>query len=110
MIKNYLKIAYRNLFKNKTYNAINILGLAMGLASFILLLLYLNYELSYDKWDAELSTVYRVSLKEGEEVYPATPTPLASFIAEKYPNCVAATSIQSAGDVEVLFKLFDKQN
>ncbi len=109
MIKNYLKIAYRNLFKNKTYNAINILGLAMGLASFILLLLYLNYELSYDKWDAELNKVYRVSLKDGEEVYPATPTPLASFIAEKYPNCVAATSIQSAGDVEVLFSANNKK-
>ena len=54
MFKNYIKIAWRNLVKSKVYSTVNILGLAAGLASFIIILLYLNYELSYDKWNPEL--------------------------------------------------------
>jgi putative ABC transport system permease protein len=109
MITNYFKLAWRNLFKNKTYSAINILGLAMGLASFILLLLYLNYELSYDKWDAELNKVYQVSLKSEGDVLSATPNPLASFLADKYANIEASTSLQASGDFEVLIAANNKK-
>jgi putative ABC transport system permease protein len=109
MITNYFKLAWRNLFKNKTYSAINILGLAMGLASFILLLLYLNYELSYDKWDAELNKVYQVSLKSEGDVSSATPNPLASFLADKYANIEASTSLQASGDFEILIAANNKK-
>jgi len=64
MFKNYIKIAWRNLVKSKVYSAVNIWGLAAGLASFIIILLYLNYELSYDKWHPELQKVYKVSIYE----------------------------------------------
>ncbi|TDQ08359.1 ABC transporter permease [Pedobacter metabolipauper] len=63
MFKLNLKIAFRNLFKNKVYAAINIGGLAIGLTAFILLLLFINHESDYDKWDPELSKIYQIREK-----------------------------------------------
>jgi len=60
MFKLNLKIALRNLFKNKVYAAINIGGLALGLTAFVLLLLFVNHEANYDKWSPELKNVYQV--------------------------------------------------
>ncbi|HEY1023543.1 MAG TPA: ABC transporter permease [Sphingobacteriaceae bacterium] len=69
MFKLNLKIALRNLLKNKAYTFINIFGLSAGLASFIVILLYLNFETSFDKWDNQLKRVYRagVHLAIGDE-------------------------------------------
>ena len=102
MIKNYFKTAWRNTVGSISYSAINIVGLAAGLASFIVILLYLNYELSYDKWSPELNKVYRVSLRENEDFLKTTPAPLADFLGRKYPNAEAATSLQSTGDFGLL--------
>lgn len=67
MYKLYIKIAVRYLFKNKLYSFINIVGLAVGIASFILIMLYVNYERSYDKFQGS-ENVYRVFMdfKEGD--------------------------------------------
>ncbi|MEO6000859.1 MAG: ABC transporter permease [Chitinophagaceae bacterium] len=108
MFKNYFKIAWRNLSKSKAYSAINIFGLAAGLSSFIIILLYLNYELSYDKWDASLKKVYRISLNLNNDIYPGTQAPLASFLKEKYPNVEAATATMPGGDYEVLLSTDNK--
>jgi len=72
MFKLYFKIALRYLFKNKLYSFINIAGLAIGIASFILIMLYVNYELSYDKFEGS-NNVYRVFMdaKEGDEFVAA---------------------------------------
>lgn len=102
MIKNYFKIAWRSLGKSKVYTSINVLGLGAGMASFIIVLLVLNYELSYDTWDPELQKVHKVSMRVQDDIMQATPAPLASFLAEKYPNVEVATSIQGAGEYEVL--------
>ncbi|MES2849493.1 MAG: ABC transporter permease [Bacteroidota bacterium] len=61
MIKNYFKIAWRNLLKNKTFSLINITGLASGLACFILIALYVADELSYDKFNEKAERIYRVN-------------------------------------------------
>jgi len=60
MFKLNLKIALRNLFKNKVYAAINIGGLALGLTAFLFILLYINHEESYDKWSTDLKNIYQV--------------------------------------------------
>ncbi|MES2419334.1 MAG: ABC transporter permease [Bacteroidota bacterium] len=60
MFKLNLKIALRNLFKNKIYAAINIGGLTLGLTAFVLLLLFVNHEANYDKWSPELDKVYQL--------------------------------------------------
>lgn len=102
MFRNYLKIAWRNTLRSISYSTINMLGLAAGLCSFIVILLYMNYELSYDKWSPELNKVYHVSLYEHEDFLNTTPAPLAGFLAQKYPNAEAATMLQSHGDNESL--------
>jgi putative ABC transport system permease protein len=113
MFRNYLKIAWRNTARSITYSSINMIGLAAGLCSFIIILLYMNYELSYDKWSPELEKVYHVSLRQDEDFLNTTPAPLAGFLAQKYPNAEAATMLQSSGDYELLLaagenKLYQK--
>lgn len=63
MFKLNLKIALRNLFRNKVYAAINIGGLALGLTAFVLMLLYVNHEESYDSWSPDLKNVYQIREK-----------------------------------------------
>jgi len=65
MYKLYLKIAIRYLLKNKLYSVINITGLAIGIASFVLIMLYVNYEKSYDTFDGS-ENVYRVYMDYAE--------------------------------------------
>ncbi|SHF31297.1 ABC transporter permease [Pedobacter caeni] len=60
MFKLNLKIAFRNLLKNRGYAVVNVLGLVFGLTSFLLLLMYINHEQDYDRWDSGLSNVYQV--------------------------------------------------
>lgn len=71
MYKLYVKIAIRYLFKNKLYSFINIFGLAIGIASFVLIMLYVNFERSYDKFEGS-ENVYRVfmDVKEGDTFEP----------------------------------------
>ena len=61
MLKNYIKIAWRNLLKNKTFSVINIVGLASGLACFILIALYVADELSYDRFHEKGDRIYRIN-------------------------------------------------
>lgn len=61
MIKNYFKIAFRNLWKNKGYSAINIFGLAIGLATCLLITLYVTDELSYDRFNVNADRIYRIN-------------------------------------------------
>ncbi len=61
MIKNYFKIALRNLWKNKGYSAINIFGLAIGLATCLLITLYVTDELSYDRHFKNAERIYRIN-------------------------------------------------
>jgi putative ABC transport system permease protein len=61
MFKNYLKIAFRNLLKYKAFSFINIAGVAIGLACFLLLALYVKDELSYDRFNTNADRIYRLS-------------------------------------------------
>lgn len=67
MLTNYIKLAWRNLIRNKNYSIINIVGLTIGLACFMLIMLYVNHEWSYDKFHGEGDQIYRVGL---ERKYP----------------------------------------
>ncbi|WP_229599996.1 ABC transporter permease [Runella sp. SP2] len=60
MIRNYFKIAFRNLLKHKSYSVVNIMGLAIGLAAAILMLLYVKDDLSYDKFHSQSPHIYRI--------------------------------------------------
>ncbi|HEY4205879.1 MAG TPA: ABC transporter permease [Puia sp.] len=61
MIRNYLKIAIRSILRHKSYSIINISGLAIGMASSILILLWVQNELSYDRWHKHATQIYRIN-------------------------------------------------
>ena len=61
MLKNYLKIAFRNLWKYKSFSAINIGGLAIGMAACLLILQYVSFKLSYDQFNKNAKDIYRVA-------------------------------------------------
>ena len=63
MLKNYLKIAYRNLLKNKIFSLVNIAGLAIGMAACFFIFLYVHFERSYDGWHKNIVNLYRVPVK-----------------------------------------------
>lgn len=91
MFKNYLKVAIRNLARQKLYSAIIILGLAVGITSCILIFLYVRYERSFDRFHAKASRIYRAVIKEnppGRDAfsYVQSPYPLAAAIREGLPG------------------------
>src|SRR5882724_9719677 len=61
MFRNFIKTAFRNLRKNKTFSLINIAGLSVGMAACLLILQYVSFELSYDQFNTNSSDIYRVS-------------------------------------------------
>ena len=90
MIKNYFKIAWRNLLKNKIFSLINIAGLASGLACFILIALYVVDEMSYDKYNEKASRIYRVNsdiVFGGNKMHMAvTADPMGAALKKDYPQ------------------------
>jgi putative ABC transport system permease protein len=79
MIKNYLKVAWRNLKKNKVFSFINVFGLSIGLTCCMLIALYLYNELSYDSYHKNANRIFQLGttfVKEGKEDRTAnTPAP-----------------------------------
>jgi len=62
MIKNYLKIAFRNILTNKVFTAINVFGLSIGLCCCLMLFLYVKHELSYDNFIENSDSIYQLWL------------------------------------------------
>lgn len=89
MIRNYLKVAFRNLTKHKGYSLINVMGLAIGIACFILILLYVQDELSYDQYHSQADRIYRVAeILEGAEESASVPFPTGETLVAEYPDFV----------------------
>ncbi|WP_421764833.1 ABC transporter permease [Ekhidna sp.] len=103
MIKNYFKVAIRTLLRQKSYSSINILGLAIGLASCLLITIYVNHERSYDKFFPEADQMYRV-LNGTRGAW--TPPLLAETMMIEVSEIEAATRIQ--GLWESLFQIGDR--
>nr|MCU0447079.1 ABC transporter permease [Microscillaceae bacterium] len=99
MLKNYLKIAFRNLWRNKVYTSINLLGLSLGLTCAVLLYLYVQDELGYDRYFAQSDKIYRAinhfkSLNPknvGIEFTPFTSGLLAETMKKEFPEVEYAT-------------------
>ena len=97
MLKNYLKITIRNLRRQPGFTAINLVGLAVGLACCILVLLHVTDELSYDKFLSTSDRLYRVTidaqLGEQEIEAPLSPAPMAAALAAELPEVEAAARV-----------------
>jgi putative ABC transport system permease protein len=94
MFKNYLKIALRNLHKFKGYSLINIAGLAIGMACCIFILLYIQHELSYDKFHAKANEIYRIALhgKIGDSPidWATTTAQVGPLMIDEFPEVLDA--------------------
>ena len=87
MIKNYFKIAFRNLMKNKIFSFINIFGLAVGFTCCLLISGFLYSELSYDKFPANSKDIYRVELNvENKDFYSAVDVAVGKGMKNTYPE------------------------
>ena len=90
MLKSYLKIAWRNLTKNKVYSLINVLGLAVALAVFIIIILFVRHELSYNQFFSEPDKIYRVLITQEnsafENINELLPEPVVRQLKELYPE------------------------
>lgn len=90
MLKNYLKVAWRNLVKNKVFSFINIIGLATGLTCFILITLYVLDELSYDRYNENADRIYRINSfirMGGSEVkLPVASDPMGAALKKDFPQ------------------------
>src|SRR3954465_14919736 len=90
MFKNYFKVAFRNLFRSKGFSAINILGLAIGMASAMLILLWIENELSYDQFHEKKDRIYnawnRASFSGKLQSWSTTPKVLARTLEKDFPE------------------------
>lgn len=105
MIKNYIKIAWRNLIRNKGYASINIVGLTVGLSACMLLVLFARFELSYDAFHKKAERIYRMAsvTETSEEVIKRaySPVPLARTLTEEFPEVEKATHISRVQNARI---------
>lgn len=105
MFKNYFKTAWRNLLKSRAYSAINIIGLAAGLASCLLIVFYVINELSYDKYNEKIDQVYRIDsdMRFGGHhfILASTPDPLGAALKSSFPEVQQYVRLRDHGGLFV---------
>src|SRR3990170_8751805 len=108
MYRSYFKIGWRNLWKNKGLFAINITGLAIGIATCLIIMLFVVDELSYDRYNEKADRVIRIVLKgkvNGEVIKEAvTPAPVASTLKSEFPEVVEATRLRRFSSPEIKYQ------
>src|SRR5580692_8434921 len=111
MLQNYLKVAFRNLWKNKGFSFINIIGLAIGMASAILILLWMQNEISFDDFHEKKDRIYEVWNRaefSGEmHSWPTTPRVLASAMQRDLPEMEHVVRVE--WNHQPLFSVGDKK-
>jgi predicted permease len=107
MLKNYLKIALRSILRHKAYSIINISGLAIGMASSILILLWVQNELSYDRWHRHADQIYRITLASGDFKGAVAP----AGMTQGYQSAIPAikNTVRLAGPRNLLFSVGDRR-
>ncbi len=112
MIKNYFKIAWRNLLRNKAFSFINILGLSIGIAVCFIIMLFVQDELSYDRFNKNADRVVRIyfkaSMNGGKISEAGVMPPVAKVLKNDYPEIEDATRIRPDGrpKIEYQHKVF----
>lgn len=108
MIKNYLKIAIRNLKRNKVFSAINVIGLSIGIATCLIIMLFVKDELSYDRFNEKADRIVRVVFKasiNGGKIAEATVMPpTAQVLLQDFPEVKEATRIQTSGTPTIEYR------
>ena len=98
MIRNYITTAIRNLIKHKGYSLVNVIGLTLGLAGCILMLLYIRYETSYDDYNLKKDRMYRIEVNSvmNDRVlkFPTTPSAWGPVLLADYPSIEILTRLR----------------
>ena len=106
MLSNYFKIAWRNLIRNKAFTAINISGLAIGIATCLMILLFVQDELSFDRFNEKASQIVRVVFRgtmNGEKMKESSVmAPVAPTFRNDYPDVEDATRLLQYGWPKVI--------
>ncbi|WP_207435037.1 ABC transporter permease [Sabulibacter ruber] len=101
MLKNYFKIAWRNLLRHKAYSAINIIGLATGISACLLIFLFVSHELTYDRHYPQAESIFRVvgrlNFHGKEDRFSLSPRPLADYVRREIPEVKKIARIAAAG-------------
>ncbi len=108
MLKNYFKTAWRNLKKNKIFSFINIAGLSIGISVCFIIMLYVQDELSFDRFNKNSDRIVRVAFKtdiNGGKIFESNVMPpVASAMKNDYPKVQDATRITVAGAPKISYK------
>ena len=103
VFKNYFKTAFRYIKRHKGSTFLNVTGLTIGLTFAVFILLYVQYESSYDRWNSDYENIYRVVQWQpdsgGGYVSATVQGPLAPTLKEEYPEVVAATRLRIVDDI-----------
>jgi putative ABC transport system permease protein len=103
MIKNYFKTAWRNMMRNKTSSFINVSGLSIGIACVLMIVIYIQNELSYDKFHKDADRIFQVTLKGsmgGQEFWAGnTPPPVGKALVSNFPEIESYTRFYKARDI-----------
>jgi len=108
MLKNYLKTAVRNLSKQRTHSIINIAGLAVGMAVFILILSYVWFEFSFDRYHTKADQIYRVVQSNNnwltESHWAGTGNLVAEALKDEFPEILHITRLGLGEDIDLHYK------
>jgi putative ABC transport system permease protein len=110
MLKNYFRIAWRNLLKNKTFSFINVFGLSVGLATCVLLMLYVLDEIEYDKHHTDANLIYRIAIDTKVEKWAGTPAPMAKGLKNDFPEIEEVARILNFPGVPKMLLKNEKNN
>lgn len=108
MFRLNLKIALRNLWKDKVYTLISMTGMGVALCIFIFAMLYANYEKSYDSWNKDYQQIYRVNYRGADEDVALSPGNMATLSKERIPAVEASTRVQDYWWGNLLLKIKTK--
>jgi putative ABC transport system permease protein len=108
MLRNYFKIAFRNITRHRAYSIINISGLAIGMASSILILLWVQNELSYDKFHKNAGQIYRITCDLGDSKTVGTPAGMPAGLKAEMP-VIKNTVRLAPGYPSILLKAGNKK-
>ena len=108
MVKNYFKIAWRNLLKNKAFSFINIMGLSIGITVCFVIMLYVQDELSYDRFNVKADRIYRIAFKatiNGGKINESNVMPpVAGALQREFPEVEEVTRINEGGKPKIIYQ------
>jgi putative ABC transport system permease protein len=98
MLKNYFSLAFRSIWNNKAYSAINIIGFAVGISACLFILFWIGDEKSFDRFHTKSDRIYRLLAGEDSRIQPRTPHPMAQQLVIDFPEVEKAVTMSPIWD------------